>query len=233
MRTQVKYGRLLVDYVNAKTDEAAIKALHKGMSRLKKIPEDVRTNNSSLELPENIKEVQAEIRSILDDIIQKNNLYDNKALDFYIRNYNLKFMPFIGVNKGSSLWKIPTFSEDKSVSWDILISYYLIRFLQIENYPIYLRKCSRCKEIYFIKKNRNKKTERCKECSKYSTYTQEQFHQWYIDNKPRLEAKRQKIKREKKIEKMMKRSNCTREEAEEYIRADEEIEADAKILTKK
>ena len=220
LREELLYGRIAINFANAKTHEEAINNLNDSIREIHEIPRNLKIRKSSAK---SVQKDQNKIKELLEDLIKQDHLYNVSLIHDYILCYNFTCKPFLDVQEDGSISEIPLFHDQKSTDHDTFIAYCLVNFLKsdISIKRKHILKCNMCKD-FFISKKIDERTKYCPICSYKNKMSKEERSKH--DKKKRLEKKLEKKEKltpeqEKQIERMMSTGH-TREQALEYIKLD-------------
>jgi hypothetical protein len=172
-----------------------------------------------------ISQLQNNLRTTLNDIIEGKSLYHNQSFKKYLVRYSTLNKHGLIINRDDSFsYDSDLFKEEYYLKYQDsfgYITYFFIEFLL--NHDLRkLKFCERCEKFY-VQTKLNPRQRYCEKCSPKSKMSKERRKEYQRKYRQKKKLEERAIQREAKIENLMKKVGCSREEALEYIEADESM----------
>jgi hypothetical protein len=221
--TEKVYFSIILDFADAKTPKQALEILKTFIRKLDifPIPVEIEKDEDTYDL---IKRNQHEIREIL------RSLYDGQRLSripvihgFIFCHY--AFFSSVAEIEGNTLKVDPPHFFHEEIPPTAILSLSLLELLKsgVDRFKKHLYRCDLCGK-YFFSKIIDAKIKYCPGyCRTKSKMTTEERSAYDKKRKIMLKKKRAAQQRKEAIKGYMERTGCTRKEAEELFKADEEV----------
>ncbi len=220
------YGKLIVDFANAKTDEDAVSRLIENIQKafdfsnkfIKSEKNKIFNPEISQAEPSWYTEDRRVLRIFINEFInQKRNLYKTLSFIPYLIDYNRLKKPVLIIDMDGSLIDEPIFEEYQFDEWRYsdIIAYCVVCFFKSTKNIKRIYKCDRC-EIFYISTKIDKRNRYCPSCSPKSKMTREERRKYmkrYRDDKKSGKENEIVLLKKMHIRKLIKKG-LTEKEAE-------------------